>query len=416
MKIAVLARIPIRRWAAMLLAFTVWHAAAAQDMEPEAAGLHWVGTWSAAPQQPWYNGEPLATGFYRQTLREIVHVSIGGSRVRVRFTNAHGQAPLQIGAAHVALRSSGPATVPGSDRALAFGGKSGITIAPGAAALSDPVNLEVPPRSDLAVSIYLPVATGLPTLHFRSRQTNYVSPKGNFTGAASMPVASTKVCADQFVNRVCTSPWYFLAGVDVRAPVGVGAIVALGDSITAGAGTNTDTNRRWPDVLARRLLNQGPVMGVLNQGIGGNTIWTSQLGPSALARFDRDVLATSGTRFVIVLLGINDLIDGASAARVISGLQQLATRAQAARLKVYGGTLTPFQRGSDTLEAQRQAVNRWIRTSGAFDAVIDFDATLRDPGMPRRMRALYDSGDTLHPNAAGYEAMAGAIDLSLFRR
>jgi lysophospholipase L1-like esterase len=416
MKYSSLVQSPLACLGAVLLALSLGPRVEAQQIEADAAASHWVGTWSAAMQPPTYKGEPLATGFQARTLREIVHASMGGQRIRVRLSNAHGHSPLAIGQARVALQAAGAAIVPGSDRGLSFGGQSSITIAPGASVLSDPVSLSVAPRAALAVSLYLPQATGAPTLHFRSRQTNYVSPPGNHAAALDMPVAATQVCATQFARPVCSSPWYFLAGVEVQAPTEVGAIVALGDSITAGAGTEVDQNRRWTDVLARRLLDEGPPMAVLNQGLDGNALWTDGLGHNAQARFDRDVLAASAARYVIVLMGINDLQAGTPATRVIAGLQQLAQRARAQGLQVYGGTLTPFARGSDAVEAQRQAVNRWIRGGGAFDAVIDFDAALRDPAQPRRLRPSYDSGDTLHPSAAGYEAMANAINLSLFRR
>lgn len=388
----------------------------AQEIGAEAEASHWVGTWSAAMQPPTYRGEPLAPGFQNRSLREIVHVSMGGNRLRIRLSNVHGDSPLDIGEARIALQAVNASIVTGSDRVLKFGGRTRVSIAAGATVLSDPVALAVAPRAALAVSLYLPTATGAPTLHFRSRQTNYVSPVGNHVAAPSMPVAGTRVCASQFVRPVCTSPWYFLSGVEVRAPVGVGAVVALGDSITAGSGTEVDRNQRWTDVLARRLLDEGVAAAVLNQGLDGNALWTNGLGQNAQARFDRDVLAQAGVRQVIVLLGINDLQAGATAERVIAGLQQLALRARARGLRVYGGTLTPFARGSDALEARRQAVNRWIRGAGAFDAVIDFDAVLRDPAQPRRLRPAYDSGDGLHPGAAGYEAMANAVDLSLLRR
>jgi lysophospholipase L1-like esterase len=402
-----------RRLAILLLAVAAWPPAWAQDADPE-AGEHWVGTWSTAMQFPVF--PPIRNGFPGQTMRQIVFTSIGGNRVRVRFSNIYGSTPVDIGAARIALHSSGPTIVPGSDRILTFGGRRSITMAPGAVVVSDPVDFRVPPRTSLAVSAYFPGPTGAPTLHFRARQTNYVSPPGDFAAAASMPVTTTEFCVYQGGRRVCSSPWYFLAGVEVEAPAEVSSIVAFGDSITSGAGTRNDANQRWPDLLARRLQNQGLQHGVLNQGIDGNKLWYSWLSENAQARFGRDALDATGVRYVIILMGINDLRAGAPASRVISGLQQLAARAKARGLRVYGGTLLPNENVPESVHEQREVVNRWIRTGGAFHAVIDFDAALRDPTQPRRLRALYDSGDSLHPNSAGYEAMVGAIDLALFRR
>ncbi|WP_157269478.1 SGNH/GDSL hydrolase family protein [Azohydromonas aeria] len=401
-----------RRQALALPALAVGTCAWAQGTGQLPSG-HWVGTWSTGMQPPRY--PPVAQGFPGRTLRQIVFTSIGGQRVRVRFSNAFGTAPVNIGAARIALQGSGAAIVPGSDRALTFDGKSGVAMAPGASVLSDAVDFEVPARRSLAVSIFFPGFTGAPTLRFRSRQTNYVSPPGNFTAAASLPVESTGFCVMQGGKQVCSSPWYFLDGVEVLAPAEVSAIVALGDSITGGAGTRDNANQRWTDVLARRLQNEGLVRGVLNQGIDGNTLWTTYLSQNAQARFQRDVLDAAGVKYVIVLLGINDLRTGVVAERVIAALQQLAVRAHARGLRAYGGTLLPNANAADSVEAARQAVNRWIRGSGAFDAVIDFDAALRDPAWPRRLRPAYDSGDTLHPSPAGHEALANAIDLELFR-
>ena len=401
------------RLCALLMAAVASSPAWAQDVGPE-ADEHWVGTWSTAMQYPVF--PPIRKGFPGQTLRQIVFTSIGGDRVRVRFSNIYGTEPVTLGEARIALRSSGAAIQPGSDRLLTFGGRRSITMAPGAIVVSDPVAFDVPARASLAVSAYFPGYTGAPTLHFRARQTNYVSPPGNYTAAAGMPVASTGFCVYQGGRQVCSSPWYFLAGVDVQAAPEVKSIVAFGDSITSGAGTPENANRRWPDILARRLLNHGLTHGVLNQGIDGNKLWSSWLSENAQSRFGRDALDAPGVRYVIVLMGINDLRSGASASRVISGLQQLASRAKARGLRVYGGTLLPNANVAESVHDQREAVNRWIRTSGAFHAVIDFDAALRDPAQPRRLRPLYDSGDSLHPNSAGYEAMVGAIDLSLFRR
>jgi lysophospholipase L1-like esterase len=402
-----------RYLAALLLAVAAGPLAWAQEADPE-AGEHWVGTWSTAMQYPVF--PPIRKGFAGQTMRQIVYTSMGGNRVRVRFSNLYGDIPVAIGTARVALHGSAAAIVPGSDRVLTFGGKRFITMAPGAVVVSDAIEFEVPARTSLAVSAYFPGATGAPTLHFRARQTNYVSPPGNFTASASMPVASTGFCVFQGGRKVCSSPWYFLAGVEVLAPDEASSIVAFGDSITSGAGSPDDANKRWPDLLARRLLNQGLVRGVLNAGLDGNRLWYSYLSENGQARFGRDALDATGVRYVVILMGINDLRAGTTATRVTSGLQQLAARAKARGLRVYGGTLLPNANAGEAVQVQREAVNHWIRTSGTFHAVIDFDAALRDPANPRQLRPAYDSGDSLHPNSAGYEAMAGAIDLSLFRR
>jgi lysophospholipase L1-like esterase len=373
---------------------------------------HWVGTWGTAMHSP-APGPPGLTnpGFNNQTLRQIVHTSVGGNQVRVRLST-FGASALVIGAAHIALRDAGAEIVPESGRTLTFGGQPSITIPPGALVLSDPVDLDVPALGDLAVSIYVPGNTGPATWHFVALQTSYISPPGDFSGSAVMPVAAT------------TQAWFWLAGVEVMASKKTGVIVTFGDSVTDGTQSTPDTNNRWPDHLARRLMAQpgNHKMGVLNEAISGNRLLHDGIGPNGLARFDRDVLTQTGVTHVIVLLGNNDILfvfnpsEAVTADQIIEGHRQLIERARARGLKIYGGTLTPFVGfffSSPEKEAMRQAVNAWIRTSGAYDAVIDFDEVLRDPSLPTQLLPLYDSGDHLHPNDLGYEVMGNAIDLKL---
>jgi lysophospholipase L1-like esterase len=381
---------------------------------------HWVGTWSASPMAADSVPGSTNTGFTNQTVRHVTHVSIGGDRVRVRLSNAYGKEPLVIGAAHIALHSTEAAIVAGSDRALSFRGQPSITIPAGALALSDPVRLNVPALSDLAVSIYVPGPTGPTTWHQLGVQTTYISPPGNFAAATDMPVAKTELSR------------FWLAAVEVSASRKVGAVVTIGDSITDGFNSTLDANHRWPDYFSQRLNSNRRYgkMAVLNQGISGNRLLHDVFGPDALARYDRDVLAQSGVTHVVLLEGINDfglpgvfapVTETVSADEVITGMQQLAERAHSKGLKIFGGTLTPFEGTifpgyfTPEKELKRQAVNQWIRTGGAFDAVIDFDLATRDPNNPARLLPAYDSGDRLHPNDAGYKAMAEAVDLSLFR-
>lgn len=404
---------------------------------------HWVGTWGTAPAGP-----PLAGAlqtFNDQTLRLIVHTSIGGTQVRIRVSNELGTAPLRIGAAQVALRRSGADVVPASSRVLTFSGSASIVIPPGAPALSDPVALDVPALSDLAVSLYLSGETTAETIHGSAFQTNYVSLPGNFVGAETLPT-----------QRTITS-WPFLTEVDVHSPGG-GAIVALGDSITDGSVTTLDANNRWPDLLSQRLrTTREPIapsgsgrvrpavaqrgvdtrLGIVNRGIGGNRLLRDPgnqplFGKAALARFDRDVLASAGVEYLLVLIGINDIghpgsgsapaSEAVTAQEVIAGYRQLIARAHVKGIPVFGATLTPFEGtvfpGYYTPEKEqvRQAVNAWIRGSDEFDAVIDFERALRDPDHPTRMLPAFDSGDHLHPNDLGMQAMANAIPLELFRR
>jgi lysophospholipase L1-like esterase len=385
---------------------------------------NWIGTWATAPAG--VAGTPET--FRDETLRLIVHTSVGGDRVRVRISNTFGTGPLVIGAAHVARRADGAAIVAATDRPLAFGGRSSFTIPPGALALSDPVSLPVASASDLAVSIYLPGATAESTTHVTALQTNYVSKHGDFAGAVVFDVART-------ITR-----WPLLTGIDVSTTASGGAIVAFGDSITDGANSSADTNHRWPDLLAARLQQRADLrhLAVLNQGIIGNRIlhatepqFDNLFGPAGLARFDRDVLAQPGVRFLIVLLGINDIghpggaappSDAVSVEDIAAGYRQFIERAHAKGIRVYGCTLLPFEGTtladffSADKEVKRQAVNQWIRTSGAFDAVIDFDKAVRDPAHPSRLLPAYDGGDHLHPSDAGMKAMAEAIPLSLFAK
>lgn len=383
---------------------------------------HWVATWGTALHAPDLGVPGLAnSGFNNQTLRQIVHTSIGGHKVRVRFS-AFGANALMIGAAHIALRTGGSMVNPASDRTLTFGGRPSITVPPGALILSDPVNLDVQALSDLAVSVFVPGETGPAAWHFEARQTLYVSPQGDFTGSGWMPLDST---------RPPTLAWFWLSGVEVMTSQETGGIVIFGDSITDGSQSTPDANKRWPDELSRRLLDHpgSRKLGVVNKGIAGNRLLHDSLGPDALARFDRDTLASTGVTHVIVQLGGNDIFtinptEDVTVDQVIQGHKQLIERAHAKGLRIYGCTLTPVQGflvpGTPfpvfTLanEAKRQAINAWIRSSGEYDAVIDFDRVLRDPDVPARILPQYDSGDHGHPTDAGYKALADAIDLRLF--
>jgi len=401
---------------------------AAASTQGSKADGHWVSGWSTAVHTPLpFPGLPPSPVFDNQTVRMVVRPTMGGNRVRVRLSNEFGTTGLTVGSSHVALVAQGSRIMPDSDRELTFGGRKAVTIPPGAPMLSDPVELKVPPFAEVAISLYFPEKTKSSTVHFWAQHETYASSTGDFTANLEIPDATT------------TKSWYFLADLEVWAPQQSAAIVAFGDSITDGVGAKQGEYTDWPDVLAGRLKNaskKSPTMAVLNEGIGGNRVLHDGAGVSALARFDRDVLAQPGVTDLIVLEGINDigwpnikprLPDGStpkdlpmwheevSADDIIAGLRQIIERAHLHGIRVFGATLTPFE-GADYYtpdgETKRRAVNQWIRTSGAFDGVFDFDAAVRDPNHPSQFRADYQSGDHLHPSAAGYKAMAGAIDVS----
>ena len=379
----------------------------------------------AAPGQQLVVGGASPQHFKDQTLRQIAHVSLGGSRVRVVLANTFGTVPLRIGAAQVALRDKGAAIVPGSNRILTFGGIARPVVPAGVLLVSDPVDLAVPDFADVVVDLYLPEDTAALksplTIHPASWQTNYVSTPGNYAGAVTLPVAATT--AYRRSDGLASASSFFLARIEVVAPAATGVVVAFGDSITDGTQSGMDLNRRWPDVLASRLFAAGTRLSVLNGGIGGNRVLEDGVGPNALARFDRDVLAQPGVTHVTVLEGVNDMgVAGTqpspSAADLIAAHRQLIDRAHARGLRIYGATLTPFEGAAYWTpegESKRQALNDWIRTSGAYDAVLDFAAVVQDPAHPTKTRSEYDAGDHLHLSAAGYAAMATSIDLELFR-
>jgi lysophospholipase L1-like esterase len=407
---------------------------------------HWVASWAASPQAraggPPRAPQPPAPGgaapaapaapatpanpaqtanfnsasFNNQTVRMIVHTSIGGSRVRVELSNAYGTAPVTIGAAHVALHLKEGASAPGSDRALTFGGKPSFSIPPGALAVSDPVNLAVPKLGDLMVSVFFPAETGPFTMHSTGLHTTYILP-GDVTGSAGT--------GDAITSR----SWYFLSSIDVVAPGDTGLIVAFGDSITDGATSTVDADASWPSRLAARLLANPATanLAIVNQGISGNRVLRDGTATNALARFDRDVLSQPGVKWVMLMEGINDIGQGTRAGAppenavtaddLIQGMKQLVERAHIRGIKVAGCTLTPYGGAayySDKGEEIRTAYNQWIRTGGAFDAVVDFDKATQDPANPKQIRPDYNIMDHLHPNDAGYKAMADAVDLSIF--
>jgi lysophospholipase L1-like esterase len=383
----------------------------------------WVGAWANAEEPPATAGMS-ATGFTNQTLRMVAHVSAGGAAVRIRLSNLYGTTPLDIGAVDVAARAGGAATVPGTRRVVSFSGRSATTIPRGAQAVSDPVTFPVAADTDVVVSVYLPTATGPATYHNWAHQTNYVSTAGDHTAedaAAAFPTSMTST--------------FFLQGVDVSSTTAAGTVVAFGDSITEGGYTAADSNLRWPDDLGRRLaaLPRGHQLSVVNEGIGGNNVLTDggvaldgtvNLGVSAEARFGFDALAQAGVRDVIFMEGTNDigLFQGVhpgenlTADQLIAGVQNMVAAAHAAGVAIYGGTITVAGRNNAAEEAIREQVNSWIRTSGAFDGVVDFDQVLRDPANPQQLLPAYDSGDHLHPNDAGMQAMANAVKIDALRR
>lgn len=373
-------------------------------------GQRWCASWGCAPVGP--PPSSYIQTFTNQTLRLIVRASVGGTRVRIKLSNEMGAAALRIGSASIALRLGGADVVAGTIRSLNFGGQPGIVIPAGAPAISDPVALSVPQFADLAVSIHLPLATPATTFHNAAYQANYVSTTGNHTIAASFPL-----------QRAFGS-WPFLTEVDVDG--GIPVLVAAGDSLTDGVGSTSSTNRRWTDWLARRAQAElgGNRLAVVNRGISANRLLADDetalvAGRDLLERFDRDVLGTAGARALAVLIGINDIVYSPSsqpiqAESMIAGYLQLIERAHAHGLQVLGATLPPFRGFVYYLperEAVRQSVNAWMRASGAFDVLADADVALRDPGAPLYLRADLDSGDHVHPNDAGYQALANAMPL-----
>lgn len=404
---------------------------------------HWIGTWAAAPQRP---VQERVQSFRNQTLRLIVHTSAGGKTVRIKISNVFGDQPLIIGSAHIARRTDVANINPSSDRIVKFDKQSSVTIPAGSLTSSDPVDLDVPPLSDLAISLFLPGPTTATTLHILAQQTNYVSPEtGDFAAQMNFPVAKT------------ISFWPFVTGVDVIASHGGAAVVAFGSSLTDGDGSTKDANRRWPDILAERLQRNGHAeLGVLNEGIIGNRLLSDsqsprqlggppplgpvfeQLGPAlgeaGLKRFERDVLSQTQVKYVILGLGVNDLLfpgsfvpatEGVTSQDLILGYRQLIARAHKNGIRVIGTTIPPFEHAlfrnplfqsfyTPEKEKSRQEVNAWIRTAGEFDGMIDFDAAVRDPNRPTQLLPAYDSGDHLHVNDAGNVAQGNAIPLALF--
>jgi lysophospholipase L1-like esterase len=396
---------------------------------------NWIGTWATAAQP----SLPTPQTYSNQTLRLIVHTSIGGPKVRIKISNAYGDKPLVIGAAHIARRVVAANSEPESDRALMFSGQTSTTVAPGSMVTSEPVDLEVAPLADLAVSIFLPATTPATTVHNLAKQTNYISAAGDHTADVKFPVVKT------------TRSWPFLTAVEVAAAPGAVAIVAFGSSLTDGDGTTADTNRRWPDVLAERLQRNGRTeLGVLNEGIIGNRLLHDSpmdavegrfgrvLGESGVKRLERDVLAQPGVKYVVLGLGINDIAfpgsltaatEKITAEMIIDGYRRLIARAHRNGVKIIGTTNPPMENSFLALpppaktitfytpekERVRQKVNQWILHSGEFDAVVDLDRVLRDPDRPTQINPAYDSGDHLHPNNAGTIVEGGAFPLTLFR-
>ncbi|HEY3559867.1 MAG TPA: SGNH/GDSL hydrolase family protein [Kribbella sp.] len=403
-------RLTGRRMGASLLVTAMGAAglvSAATPDEVATAGSTVVTTWGAA--------DDIAGGTLNDmTVRNVLRTSVGGKDLRIRISNANGDQPLVSDSVYVGRHDSGASVAPGSSRRLTFGGSTTVTIPPGAMAISDPLPGTVPALTSLTVSLHVVGTTGVITAHNRAMQHSYKSTSGDHAADESSTAYQTE-----------SSAWYFVNAAIVEAPEQVETVATLGDSITSSVGTTIDTNRRWPDILADRYaqLPEPRRLAISNEGISGNRVLggiakAGSAGASALARLDKDVLTKPGVRTVLVLEGINDIYAGATTEQLIAGYRQLIERVHASGRCIVGGTLTPM--GSSFVytpekEAIRQAVNTFIRSSGEFDGVADFDAATRDPADPSRLAAAYDGGDGLHPNDAGNAAMGQAPDLDSLR-
>ena len=391
----------------------------ARGTAAETSSATWTASWFTSEQLTEPHNMPPAPGLDHTTLRQFIYPTLSGSRLRLTLSNAFGHTPASISAVHIATAgATGDAIDASSDHAVHFHGQDGVVIQPGASMISDPVDLPVTALHRLAITMAIDTAPPALTGHPGSRTTSFFCP-GDF------------VAAEHLSNPTKVEHWYFITTLDVTTSQPAAAVVTLGDSITDGRGSTTDENNRWPDDLARRLQANADTrnVAVLNAGIGGNTLLRGGLGPNVLSRFDRDVLAPAGVRWLIVFEGIND-IGGrkyvkpgehhTTADEIIGAYEQVIERAHAHGLGVIGTTITPYEGAGFYFtpdgEADRQKVNDWVRHSGGFDHVIDFDAIVRDPKAPTHLLGAYDSGDHLHPSAAGYEAMAKGIDLALFAK
>jgi lysophospholipase L1-like esterase len=393
-----------------------------------ACNADWVQTWGAAPQPPTpaMGPFPASPAFTHQTIRQTVRVSVGGRRIRLRLSNEFGTKPLIVGATRVALADEKGEPRPGTEREVHFSGQTGVAVPPGAPYVSDPIELPVAALASLSISLYLPDATGQCTCHATGMQTAFVSDAGDFTAKPFTPAQTLQFRA-------------FISGVEVESHADARAVVVLGDSISDGIGSTLDANHRWPDLLANRLnAKASKGWGVVNMGISGNRVLADGAGPSALVRFDRDVLSAPGAKVLIVLEGVNDLgvslghVEGplaeffkslatgdkVTAPAMIAGYRQIIARAHSHGLKVIAATIIPYGGSfyySPEGEAVRQEINAWIRASHETDGVLDFDAVMRDPTKPTQMKEGFHSGDFLHGSDAGYAAMAAAVDLTLLK-
>jgi len=392
---------------------------------------HWVSAWGSSVLEPVHlPGVPPEPPIADKTIRMVIRPTVGGRRVRVRLSNEFGNSALVVRAAHIALTDEGSRIKPETDRVLTFGGQANVGIPAGAPMLSDPVDLQVKAFSEVSISIYLPSNTPVSSWHFQAQHGSYLAGPGDLTAKSDLSESSHKAA------------WYFLSGLEVWTTRPTTTIVAFGDSITQGTSSKPEESYTdWPYQLARRLSAESavPAIAVVNEGIGGNRVLHDGAGVSALARFDRDVLAQPGVTTLILLAGINDIgfpririaelkipalkenpfaAERVSAEEIVAGLQQIAVRAHEHGIRVFGGTVTPFE-GTNSFDADgetvRQDVNKWIRTTKVFDGIFDFDALMRDPVRPSRLRDLYDSGDHVHPNPAGYKAMADSISLAVLK-
>ena len=414
----------------LMLLFACFVLCAVSSAQGNGKDGHWVSVWGASEYAPIKFGPfPQESALVDKTIRMVVRTSIGGNRLRIRLSNAFGTSALAVGAAHVALTGEGSKILPGSDHVLTFGGRPNVDIPAGAPAISDPIDLAVKPLAEISVSIYLPASTAVTEWHRGAQHDSYIAGPGDLTSKPELPDSEVKAA------------WYFLASVEMWEPETTTSIVAFGDSITEGSNNPKSPYSDYPDLLANRLSGaqaKAP-MAVINEGIGGNRILHDAAGTSALTRFDRDVLSHPGVSNLIVLLGINDIgfprirmselkipnvganpfaTQKVSAEEMIWGLQQIIARGHEHGMRVFGATMMPFE-GTNSYDAEgdviRQAVNKWIRTASAFDHVFDYDELVRDPEHLSRLRAEYDSGDHIHPNPAGYKAMADSIPVSVLK-